>query len=182
MCGDSRAEGETPSVVADFDLTPRLLRRKSHEWRGYKLIYCCSFLVRIAWDGDNNTESLSRDQYFDIKSEENRGFKLNWNYYSFDPKSLYLIGKYSTCHRAGSGLFNSNLFTRGSSFLSVFLQSVVIKDIFIMRTRTLWDSELPTDCRHKSRGGNFKFILIYISQHLFLYVPIPRHREDHLEL
>ena len=30
-----------------------------------------------------------------------------------------------------------NLFTRGSRFLSVFLQSVAIKDIFIMRTRTL---------------------------------------------
>ena len=95
--------GGNCSVMANFDSSSRLLRRKSHEWRGVKLIYCGSILVRTVLEKEDNKIETWESEVSGIRA------------------------RYLTL----------NLFARGSRFLSVFLQSVVIKDIFIMRTRTL---------------------------------------------
>ena len=105
------------SVIANFDSSSRLLRRKSHEWRGVKLIYCGSILVRIVLKKeDNKTETWQR-------------------------KVSGIRARYLTL----------NLFTRGSRFLSVFLQSGGNKRYFHNEDKNSLSS--PTDCRHKGQRG-----------------------------
>ena len=110
-------KGGDCSVIANFDSSSRLLRRKSHERRGVKLIYCGSVLVRIVLEKeDNKTETWQR-------------------------KVSGIRARYLTL----------NLFTRGSRFLSVFLQSGGNKRYFHNEDKNSLSS--PTDCRHKGQRG-----------------------------
>ena len=130
--------GGNRSVMANFDSSPRLLRRKSHEWRGVKLIYWGSILVRIVLENEDNKTETWRSEVSGIRA-----------------RNLTL-----------------NLFTWGSRFLSVFLQSVAIKDIFIMRTRTLWAPRPTADT--KARGEFQMMTNLYFSTLVFLCLNIKR--------
>ena len=130
--------GGNRSVMANFDSSPRLLRRKSHEWRGVKLIYWGSILVRIVLENEDNKTETWRSGVSGIRA-----------------RNLTL-----------------NLFTWGSRFLSVFLQSVAIKDIFIMRTRTLWAPRPTADT--KARGEFQMMTNLYFSTLVSLCLNIKR--------
>ena len=109
--------GGNRSVMENFDSSPRLLRRKSHEWRGVKLIYCGSILVRIVLEKEDNKTETWRSEKSGIRA-----------------RNLTL-----------------NLFTRGSRFLSVFLQSGGNKRYFHNEDKNSLSS--PADCRHKGQRG-----------------------------
>ena len=138
--------GGNRSVMANFDSSPRLLRRKSHEWRGVKLIYWGSILVRIVLENEDNKTETWRSEKSGIRA-----------------RNLTL-----------------NLFTWGSRFLSVFLQSVAIKDIFIMRTRTLWAPRPTADT--KARGEFQIMTNLYFSTLVSLCLLLKTSRGSFIEI